>query len=337
MIFIWKGRGILTILIVIVTFLIGIFTLPNEYAKHGFTLPLIISGLFSIIFGNKWNDSPKSYIDKKTEETVTLKNQHTIFWINMEYWGILLLTLGIAILSKKIGLTLLTGLTVLILFKIYKYKKKKQKPVITLQNEENSTNVIEDKTQKNKFKKFLKSYKPSRNCIKITPELLEEYKNKVPKSLLNLWKNQGLGKYNKGLIEIVNPKDFEDTLWTFLGKKVENYVPIAITAFGELFYYRKLTETEEDVCLVDIQYRNIETVAWSLDLFFEDFLLDDEMKEEWLREKLFKKAMLQEKPLIKNEIFTFAPALALGGSAELKYIKRGNAQVYQDLVFQITK
>ena len=186
------------------------------------------------------------------------------------------------------------------------------------------------------IKKFIEQYKPNDNCTKATPETLKAYKKRVPDALLYLWENHGFGKYNNGLIEIINPKDFEPTLWTWLGREVENYVPIAITAFGELFYYRKLTETDEDICIIDIQYRKIETLVWSLVDFFEDFLLDKEMKEEWLREKLFNKAMEKEKPLANNEIFTFAPIFAMGGQEEVKYLKRGNAQVYLDIIFEMT-
>jgi hypothetical protein len=138
------------------------------------------------------------------------------------------------------------------------------------------------------------------------------------------------------LIELINPKDFEPNLWTWLGREVENYVPFAISGFGELFYYRKLTETDEDVCMVDIQYRKIETITLSLESFFEDFLTNEEDREEWLRETLFNKAIAEQGNLIKNEIFTFTPVLAMGGAMEAEYLKKGNAQVYQDIVFQMT-
>lgn len=186
------------------------------------------------------------------------------------------------------------------------------------------------------LKKFIEEYRPSENCTKATLETLEAYKNKVPDALLHLWENHGFGKYANGLIEIINPKDFEPILWTWLGQEVENYVPIAITAFGELFYYRKLTETDEDVCCINIQYREIDTIVWDLVDFFEDFLLDKEMKEDWLREKLFNKAMKKKKSLKNNEIFTFAPILSMGGKEKVKYLKIGNAQVYQDVVFEMT-
>ncbi|MBW1294812.1 T6SS immunity protein Tdi1 domain-containing protein [Aquimarina litoralis] len=179
-------------------------------------------------------------------------------------------------------------------------------------------------------------FKPDKNTSPVSENIIDEYKAKVPEYLIDLWKLNGFGKYNNGLIELVNPKDFEPSLWTWLGKEVENYVPFAISGFGELFYYRKLTETDEDVCMIDIQYRKIETIVWSLESFFKDFLTNEEDREEWLRETLFKKAIAEQGDLEKNEVFTFTPILALGGALETKYLKKGNAQVYQDIVFQMT-
>ncbi len=114
-------------------------------------------------------------------------------------------------------------------------------------------------------------------------------------------------------------------------------MPFAITAFGELIYYRKLTKTDEDICIIDIQYRKVEVLTWDFEDFFVDFLLEKEMRDEWLREELFDEAIKEEKtPLEEHEIFTFAPVLAMEGSEDVKFLKRGNAQVYQDLVFQMT-
>lgn len=178
---------------------------------------------------------------------------------------------------------------------------------------------------------------PKTSTVPVPDDIIEEYKNKVSPYLIDLWKSNGFEKYDDGLITLVNPKDFEASLWTWLGKEVENYVPFAISGFGELFYYRKLTETDEDVCMIDIQYRKIETLVWSLESFFTDFITNDENREEWLRESLFKKAIAELGGLDKHEVFTFAPVLAMGGAMETKYLKKGNAQVYQDIVFQMTQ
>lgn len=193
-----------------------------------------------------------------------------------------------------------------------------------------------EKTTNHSENEFSKCFKTSGKMTLPSEDIIEEYKAKVPSYLIDLWKKNGFGNYNNGLIELVNPKDFEDSLWNWLGKEVENYVPFAISGFGELFYYRKLTETDEDVCMIDIQYRKIETVVWSLESFFEDFLTDKEDQEEWLRASLFEKAIKEQGSLKTHEVFTFTPVLAMGGALETKYLKKGNAQVYQDIVLQMT-
>jgi len=118
------------------------------------------------------------------------------------------------------------------------------------------------------MEKFKQVFKIEENSKAVSNNTINEYEKKVPQLLIDLWKSDGFGKYNNGLIETVNPKDFESVLWTWLGREVENYVPFAISGFGELFYYRRLSETDEDVCMINIQYRKIETLVWSLTAFF---------------------------------------------------------------------
>lgn len=186
------------------------------------------------------------------------------------------------------------------------------------------------------LEKFKEHYQAEADNIIASENIIKEYEEKVPSLLIDIWKTTGFGKYDNGLIELINPKDYEAILWTWLGREVANYTPFAITAFGELFYYRKLTETDEDVCIIDIQYRKIETLVWSMESFFEDFLTDDEDRKMWLREDLFTQAISEKGKLQKGEIFTFAPIFAMGGTEDVKYVNKGNAQVYQDLVFQMT-
>lgn len=196
-----------------------------------------------------------------------------------------------------------------------------------------NNNTPQNKAHNNKFTAYFTANEP---CSPITDDVLKTYEPKVPPYLVVLWKNYGFGNFNNGLIELINPKDFESTLSTWLGREIDHYVPFAISGFGELFYYRKLTDTDEDVCMIDIQHRKIETVVWNLESFFEEVLTDKTSREEWLRESLFKKAVAKYGALGTNEIFTIAPMLALGGSLETKYLKKGNAQVYQSIVFQAT-
>ena len=186
------------------------------------------------------------------------------------------------------------------------------------------------------LKKFHNVFKLSQEYPAATDELIERYQSKVPNLLLDLWKRTGIGKYNDGLIELIDPTDFEPSLWTWLGEEVEEYTPIAISGFGELFYYRKLTEEDEDVCMLDIQNRLCEVLTYDFETFFENFLVNEDERKEWLREELFEQAISKYGSLSKNEVFTFAPALALGGHESVENLQKGNAQAYLDIMFQIT-
>jgi hypothetical protein len=181
---------------------------------------------------------------------------------------------------------------------------------------------------------FLEKYRPSNTEI-ANEELVNRYAHVLPSSMIDLWRTKGLGKYNDGLIEVVNPDDFQDDLERILGRKAPNYVPIAITGFGELFYFRKLTAVDEDVCVFDPHYNQIETCVWSLTDFFNGYLCDDNIIKEVLRAELFKASLKKTGPLDKNEIFFFVPALALGGTESVEFVQKGNCQVHLRVLFQL--
>lgn len=186
------------------------------------------------------------------------------------------------------------------------------------------------------MKYFLETFTPSADCVKPSADYCEKYIGKLPAYIIELWQETGIGKYNHGLIELILPEKYESSLALWLGKKNEHYVPIAITGFGELLYYRKLADGEEDVCILDIQYRKVEVLSWNLESFFEDFLTKEPVRKEWLREDLFIQAHSANGALKRNEVFTFVPILAMGGGEELSCLQKGDAAVYMNLVFQMT-
>jgi hypothetical protein len=183
---------------------------------------------------------------------------------------------------------------------------------------------------------FYQTFQADAQREAVSTSILDQYAEKIPKELKHLWQTDGFGHYNQGLFQLVDPKDFRSVLDTWLGKTVDNYTPFAITAFGELFYYRKLSPTEGDICLVDIQFRKIEVIAWEMDDFLDNFLTHASEQEEWLRKSLFDEALQNLGVLSKNEVYTLAPILALGGAFSLNHLSKGNAQVYQELVFAMT-
>jgi hypothetical protein len=187
------------------------------------------------------------------------------------------------------------------------------------------------------YKKFIELYKPQNNLIKPAQETLDLYKNILPAALLDFWKEFGFGNYADGIVKIIDPSDYMPVvrMWLGLDEDEDSRIPIMITGFGDIFYYRKLTETEEDVSFLDIHYRKIEVCAWNLTQFFEEYITDKNISGELLRTSLFDKSLEKMGQLKYEEIFYFKPALALGGGEEIKYIDKGIADVHQTLLFEI--
>ncbi|RZK98768.1 MAG: DUF1851 domain-containing protein [Hymenobacter sp.] len=186
------------------------------------------------------------------------------------------------------------------------------------------------------MKEFLSAYHPE-PAAAIEPAQLAQYQPTLPADILALWQEYGFCQFNGGLLRLVDPALYRPALTQWLGGERPHYVPLALSAFGDLFYYRQLTETGADVCLLDPHYRRIATCAWSLADFFGEYLLDEEVREDVLRESLAQEAHVALGPLAPNEIYCFTPALALGGAEELPYLTKGDAPTHLHLLFGLTQ
>ncbi|MBS9773601.1 MAG: hypothetical protein KGV59_00370 [Tenacibaculum sp.] len=101
---IWSGRGFLLVLVLFASFVFCGFVLPPEMAKYIFVFSAYITGLFGWFFGKKWNiKNERNLIDEETGERIKIRNQHTLFWIPMQYWGIIFLILGTVLLFFSIS------------------------------------------------------------------------------------------------------------------------------------------------------------------------------------------------------------------------------------------
>ncbi|MGQ1888959.1 hypothetical protein ACT29H_00805 [Thermophagus sp. OGC60D27] len=99
---VWSGRGILTALVFIVTLFLSIWYLPESLSDYGFATTCFISAAFSWIFGKKWNKQNKRIVtDNKTGQKLIIKRNHSLFWIPMQYWGIIFSIVGIIILYQN--------------------------------------------------------------------------------------------------------------------------------------------------------------------------------------------------------------------------------------------
>lgn len=182
---------------------------------------------------------------------------------------------------------------------------------------------------------FIRHYPPGDHLTPPDNEALAQYIDILPDALTELWRLYGLGKYAKGLIEIIHPNDYKDTLYTWLGKWDPTRIPIALSAFGELFYYRKLTDKDEDVSELNPHYRKIKVCTWELEEFFNEYLCLKNIIEKLSHKQLFEEAKQKLGILPANEIYYFVPALAWGGLEQIQHVQKGDAQVHLEFLFQL--
>lgn len=187
----------------------------------------------------------------------------------------------------------------------------------------------------NCISKFIEKFRPGENLQKTDEEILNFGRQMLPKDIIQLWEEYGFGEYGNGLIKVVDPREYMNSLYMWLGQKDFNKIPIIVTAFGDIFYYRKLEDNENDISLLNIHYRKIEVCTYSYQEFFENYILDENIIKNVLREDLFKQAVEELGKLEYKDIFFFTPALVLGGEEDIKYLKKGNGSVHHQVLLQI--
>lgn len=123
---------------------------------------------------------------------------------------------------------------------------------------------------------FVKLHPAHRANAKASSELPERYRGQLPDSLLALWKKHGLGFYGPRNIALLDPGIWQSTLdrWIVSPSDDARRIPIAMTPFGLILYYRKLSETEEDVASLDPHAKSTNVLSWSLADFFNGVLCD---------------------------------------------------------------
>ena len=179
---------------------------------------------------------------------------------------------------------------------------------------------------------FLEQYKPDEKLKKPDEKILEFGKKSLPKEVIKLWTDYGFGNYGNGMIKIVDPRDYMGSFYKWIGKEDFNKIPIAITAFGDIFFYDRTNGT---ISFLDIHYRQIGLCTDTWQEFFDKFLANEENRLSVLREKLFNEALKKIGKLADNEIYMFVPALVIGGTETAENLEKGDASTHQHLLFDL--
>lgn len=181
------------------------------------------------------------------------------------------------------------------------------------------------------FEEAQNSHIPERDYI-------NSYANKLPKKLLDFWHEFGFCSFLDGMLWIVDPNSFKDTLDKWIEQtpsilKTESYHVIAKSGFGDLYIYSensgycfKLNAMngwliKQEINTIDYFFSSL--CPYTLDL--EDIETDEEM---------FEAAVDKFGKLDEDEIFGFVPALVAGGKMVFENLQKVNMQMHLDLILQ---
>jgi len=159
--------------------------------------------------------------------------------------------------------------------------------------------------KKYKLREFINFNKPKRDNVKATTSLLEAYDAVVPDALLELWKHYGFGFYGKNQFRLINPSLWQDTLdrWILSSSDDAKRIPIALTPFGTIIYYRKLTSTDEDIAILNPIERRGDVLSYDLVDFFNSNMTTPAFIDDLLETSLQTAAIDSMGPLSKDEVY----------------------------------
>ncbi len=158
--------------------------------------------------------------------------------------------------------------------------------------------------------RFVDTYRPDADARVPETGFLDYAQQHAPAALVELWRSHGLGFYGEQRIAIVDPAQWVDVLYAWLGPATSSF-PFAVTSFGHVYHYDRAGGRDRIQCL-DPHFQANTVVPGDMVSFFTDHLpgpashlSDLEGPRRGAREKLGE--------LAPGEIYCFTPMLALGG------------------------
>lgn len=128
---VWSGRGILAALFLLLFGVGAIWSFPESWANDiSFVFAFAVAGLASYFLGTAWN-AEKIVFHEKEQQYFRHKNTHTLFWIPMQYIGLLFLVISVVILVQS---SVLWGIILgVVLLGIVGFKTWKEKGIAPLE------------------------------------------------------------------------------------------------------------------------------------------------------------------------------------------------------------
>lgn len=158
---------------------------------------------------------------------------------------------------------------------------------------------------------FIKAHPPHPGNVPPSCAVLQRYKSLLPSALLELWRIHGLGYYGESMLGVLNPDLWQASMnqWILNADDGTPRIPILITPFGTLLYYRSRPDEGETICALDIFERNVFDLGWDfLECFNKDFT-DPDWLEDLVPVEAFERAKKRAGMLDRGQVYTLDQTL----------------------------
>ena len=196
------------------------------------------------------------------------------------------------------------------------------------------------------FDYFLEKFGEPNTISSISDDIFLKYKDKLPDQLMTYWKEYGFCSFKDGLFSIVNPDDYRSTMIDWIHKtevfKKDSFHVIARSGFGDLYLWG---EKSGNSYIVEPRNSEIFSTGGDYDLISKgkadkamQFFFSSkgperiDLKDIGNGKLLFAKAVKRFGPLEADEMFTFVPALFVGGEQKMAHVKKENIFIQLDIL-----
>lgn len=189
---------------------------------------------------------------------------------------------------------------------------------------------------------FLSKWGEPTQFVAADEAILEQLTAIVPPKLIEFWKITGFSVFKDGLLTVVNPLDWQDTVDEWIeGTELEtldSFIPLMKGAFGDfrLFGINKGYEIQLDTRL-ETYYGDRELPKYSMEFLVQNFF-SGQSPRHWDNNEdkslNFTKALKKLGPLQPDEMYGFVPMLPLGGTRDLKHLQKVEAHAHLSILRQ---
>lgn len=144
---------------------------------------------------------------------------------------------------------------------------------------------------------------------KVSDEMLDAYREKLPVCIIDLWSEYGFGSFMHGFIKTINPSVFQEFVSRAYFRGCQS-IPVFATGLGDLIVWEK----NEYLTILRFRHGAFSIMEKGCKYFFNDILTDREYVNDFLKPKDYFVALHERGAIRYDECFGYVPILCLGGA-----------------------